>query len=237
MRLLVTRPQPDAERTAATLRGRGHVVTVAPLLTMQPLADAGFVDEPWAGVLVTSANAIRALSSERRDALARFPLLTVGGHTASAAHAAGFRDVRSASGDAADLVRLAAAAFAGASVPLLYLAGEHQAQDLAAMLAKRGLSMRTTIVYRMAAATRVPQTLRAALEHNAIDGILHYSQRTAGVYLACAEASDIAPAALVPVHYCLSEAVAAPLAAAGAPRLRIAARPDEDALLRMIGGP
>ena len=32
MRLLVTRPEPDATRTAETLRARGHDVLVAPLL-------------------------------------------------------------------------------------------------------------------------------------------------------------------------------------------------------------
>jgi len=31
MRLLVTRPQDDGERTAARLRARGHHVTLAPL--------------------------------------------------------------------------------------------------------------------------------------------------------------------------------------------------------------
>jgi uroporphyrinogen-III synthase len=32
MRLVVTRPQTDSERTAAALRARGHAVLVAPLL-------------------------------------------------------------------------------------------------------------------------------------------------------------------------------------------------------------
>src|SRR5438067_7912940 len=32
MRLLVTRPEPDGERTAASLRARGREVTLAPLL-------------------------------------------------------------------------------------------------------------------------------------------------------------------------------------------------------------
>ena len=38
MRLLVTRPEPDATRTAETLRARGHDVLVAPLLATLTIA-------------------------------------------------------------------------------------------------------------------------------------------------------------------------------------------------------
>jgi len=41
--------------------------------------------------------------------------------------------------------------------------------------------------------------------------------------------------ALAPVHYCLSRQVVAPLTAAGAAAVRIAARPDEAALLELVG--
>ena len=237
MRLLVTRPEPDAERTAETLSARGYAVMLAPLLRMLPIADADIGDQPWSGVLVTSANAIRALAPEQAKMLAGLPLLAVGHQTASAARAAGFRDVRSAAGDAADLVRLAAHAFGGAGGRLLYLTGENQAQDVAAMLAKHGIFVRTSVVYRMAAATQFPQTARAALQRGEIDGVLHYSRRTAEAYLACAAAAMVMPAALGPMQYCVSDAIAVPLAAAGARRLCIAAQPDEDALLRLIGDP
>ena len=40
VRLLVTRPNADAERTAATLRARGHDVSSRPLLRIEPVADA-----------------------------------------------------------------------------------------------------------------------------------------------------------------------------------------------------
>ena len=66
----------------------------------------------------------------------------------------------------------------------------------------------------------------------AIDGVLHYSRRSAEAYLAAARQAGLLEAALNnPVHYCLSARVAEPLRLAGAARLRIAARPDEAALL------
>ena len=38
MRVVVTRPRVDAERTAAVLRARGHEVLMAPLMHMEPIA-------------------------------------------------------------------------------------------------------------------------------------------------------------------------------------------------------
>src|SRR3954452_25423744 len=61
MRLLVTRPEPDATRTAETLRARGHAVLVAPLFSMQSI-EAQFAGS-YDGVLMTSANAARALAA------------------------------------------------------------------------------------------------------------------------------------------------------------------------------
>ena len=40
MRLLVTRPEPDADRTARALRDRGRQALVAPLIHVEPIPDA-----------------------------------------------------------------------------------------------------------------------------------------------------------------------------------------------------
>src|SRR3954471_5019635 len=61
MRLLVTRPGPDATRTAETLRARGHEVLVPPRLTT--LTSASDVAGPYEGVLMPSANAARSLAA------------------------------------------------------------------------------------------------------------------------------------------------------------------------------
>src|SRR5262245_56238778 len=124
MRLLVTRPQHDGERTAARLRARGHEVTLAPLLSIDAV-DAALPREPLSAVVMTSANAARIIARHpRRDALTSLPAFTVGRHTAEAARAAGFRAVECADGDKDDLAALLRARFNERSAPLLYLAGE-----------------------------------------------------------------------------------------------------------------
>jgi uroporphyrinogen-III synthase len=231
MRLLVTRPEPDGERSAATLRARGHDVLLVPLLRVEAVADADFGAPPWAAILLSSANAARAVAAHpRMSALTALPVLTVGRRSAEAARAAGFIDVQSADGDAQDIARVAAARFAGSRAPLLYLAGEDRARDLAGDLG--GLLVRTVVVYRAVKMTNLPSSVHAALQAGQLDGVLHFSQRSAEAYIACARAAGLLDKALAPFHYCLSSRVAEPLV--GAANVRIAARPEEAALLDLV---
>jgi uroporphyrinogen-III synthase len=231
MRLLVTRPEPDGERSAATLRARGHDVLLAPLLRVETVADADFGAPPWAAILLSSANAARAIAAHpRMSALTALPVLTVGRRSAEAARAAGFIDVQSADGDAQDLARVAAARFAGSRAPLLYLAGEERARDLAGDLG--GLLIRTVVVYRAVKVTNLPPSMRAALQAGQLDGVLHFSQRSTEAYIVCARSAGLLDKALAPFHYCLSARVAEPLV--GAENVRIAALPEEAALLDLV---
>ena len=235
MRLLVTRPQEDGERTAALLRARGHSVLLAPLLRIEPLA-AEFGAGPFAAVLTTSANAARAVAGHMRIAeLRSVPLYTVGQRSAEAARAVGFVTVNSADGDAHDLTRLVAQQFAGAAAPLLYLAGEDRSVDLAEELGRHGITVRSAVVYHAASSERLPPHAEQAIATGDIDGVLHYSRRSADAFLKCADAPGLHKRALGLAHFCLSAQVAAPLTAAGAADTRIAARPEESALLDLAG--
>jgi uroporphyrinogen-III synthase len=233
MRLLVTRPEPDNARTAAALRALGHEVMLAPLLQIAPLPDAVLGAGPFAAILLTSANAARAIAMHPRiGELRRSPVLAVGRTSAAAARAAGFANVDSVAGDAGDLARHVATRMQGTPLPLLYLAGEDRARDLAAALAEHGLTVRTVVVYRAARASAFPPEVVAALEQGRIDGVLHFSRRSAATFVACAGA--ISDRALAPVHYCLSDGVAEPLKHAAAQRIRVAAHPDEASLLALV---
>jgi uroporphyrinogen-III synthase len=229
MRLLVTRPEPDNERTAAALRAAGHEVMLAPLLHIVAVPNADLGAPPFAGVLITSANGARALAGHpRRAECLALPLLAVGRSSAEAARDTGFTDVTSADGDAADLARLAAVRFAGAASPLLYLAGE----DRSGELDLPGLTLRTVVAYRAAKAEVFPRPVLEAMQQGALDGVLHFSRRSVESYLDCSR--GILDAALKPVHYCLSARAAEPLKTGRAPRIRVAERPDEASLLTLV---
>jgi uroporphyrinogen-III synthase len=237
MRLLVTRPQPDAERTVAALTRRGHQVAHAALLRVELVADAALGSGPWSAVVVTSPNALRALEAHPGGAaLLGLPVFAVGRRTAAAARAAGFLDVTAAGGDVRELATcLREWARNNASRdPLLYLAGEDRSGDLAGALAADGRIVHTAVVYRAVKTDKIPPAVAAALAAGQIDGVLHFSRRSAQAYLDCARAAALLDQALAVTHYCLSAQIAEPLTAAGAKSIHIAARPEEAALLELI---
>jgi uroporphyrinogen-III synthase len=233
VRLLVTRPQPDGERTAASLRARGHVVLLAPLLHLHPL-EFELPDAPFSAVAMTSANAARAIAAHpARARLVLLPAFTTGRGSAEAARALGFAQVHSADGGRENLARLLRARLTGSGLPLLYLAGEDRAGELDP--ADCGLPVRTVAVYRAVKAELFPTDVTQALQQGALEGVLHFSRRTAEAFVGCAGYAGLSERALLPVHFCLSSQVAEPLNAAGATAVRIAARPDESALLELVG--
>jgi uroporphyrinogen-III synthase len=235
LRILLTRPQADAERTAMALRARGHDVLIAPLLDLEILPDADLGAGPWAALLVTSSNAVRALAGHKcRDELRGIKVFTVGDRTAAAMRDCGFANVTSAAGNVNDLAALVAARLQP-PVRLLYLAGEERSGDLAGLLRQKNFTVDTVLVYRAVAATSLPRIAAAALAES-LDGVFHFSRRSAEAYLDAARHGGLLQEALAkPVHYCLSERIAEPLRQAGAANIRIAARPDEAALIELCG--
>lgn len=232
MRIVLTRPQPDGDRTAATLRERGHEVLIAPLMRVEAI-DADLRGE-FSAVIITSANAPRVIAGHPQFAtLRRLPLFAVGRRSAEAARESGFSNVTSADGDAGELVRRIAARCATVARPLLYLAGEDRAADIEGALAKIRIPVKTTIVYR-AVTTSFPLALREALGAREVDAVLHFSARSAESYITGAKVADLLAAALAPRHFCLSPQIAGPLRAAGATKIETAARPAEPALLALV---
>ncbi len=234
MRLLLTRPEADAERTATALRVRGHTVAIASLLRIEPVTDAEIGTGPWAAILVTSPNAARAIAAHKRLAeLQALPVLAVGERSAQAMRAVGFADVSSAEGAAGDLTRLAAERLKrGAS--LLYLAGADRSGDIAADLAAQNFLVRTAVVYRAVPENVVPPAAAEALAAG-IDGVLHFSRRSAETYVNVTGHAGLSePALKRAAHFCLSAQVAEPLAQAGAVDIRIAREPTEAAMLALI---
>jgi uroporphyrinogen-III synthase len=234
MRLLVTRPAPDGERTAERLRARGYETIVAPLLRLESLDfDPG--PGPWGALALTSANAVRAAQHHARaNELRALPVFAVGAHTAELARAAGFAHAISADGDKTALVRLITERYAS-QAPILYLAGEDRAGDIEGDLVAAGITVFTCVAYRIAALDLPPEAC-AALTSGQLDGALHFSRRSADIYLDRMQAAGLFERALAIAQFCLSRQVAEPLQAAGAADVRIAARPTEAHLIECVAG-
>ena len=235
MRILLTRPDQQGERTAALLRARGHHVLHAPLLRIEMIAGADIGNGPWSSVAMTSANAARAISQHRRrDELLGLPAFVVGERTKEAAQAAGFKYVEAADGGVDALAQLAATRTShGGSI--LYLAGEDRAGDLAGVLSAAGFQVSAVVVYRAIAEPALPPAVTNAVKAGSIDAVLHFSKRSAETFLTLAAAASCLVNVLKYKHFCLSTAVAEPLVKVGAARIDVAVRPNEAALLDLVG--
>lgn len=235
MRLLLTRPVFEAERTAAALRARGYEVTFAPMLEIENISDVLIGAGPWSAVLMTSGNGARAIAEHpQRDRFTSLRCFAVGAQTAAAAKRAGFNDVVSANGDSGDLAKVILQHVTSGAAPLLYLAGDDRARDMAAELAPSGLRLEIVVVYRAKAATRFATEINDGLKSGRFDGALHYSRRSTEIFVACAREANVTAAVAGLKHFCLSKRASEPLEAIGAEQIFVAARPDEAAMLELI---
>jgi uroporphyrinogen-III synthase len=239
MAVLVTRPHPDDETTAASLRARGFDVLRAPMLRFEPVAVHEDMNARYSAVIVTSANALRGVEPLLKGhRMLELPLFAIGEHTAAAARHAGFTHVVSANGDAANLrdlvlARLRTKELKKAST-LLYLAGAEIARDLASELEESGFRVVTQTTYRMIAVKSLPSEARDAFAANQVDAVLHYSQRSARAFLDAARAAGVEISALAIPQCCISATVASVVRDAGATQVVVAATPDENALFEAL---
>ena len=225
MRVLLTRPEPEAEDAARALEARGHAVVRSPVLVvrlLEPPLPAG----PFGAVLVTSANGGRGLAQlPGADRLLDLSLVTVGSATAERARSLGFREARSGGEDAAALAEHLAAMMPGAGAPLLYAAGRERQPGLERRLAQAGLTVVTLEVYAALPVEALAEEARHALSSRTADAVLHFSRRSAQAFLDAAERSGVLGEALEARHIAISQAAAEPLAAAGASHREVAVRP------------
>jgi uroporphyrinogen-III synthase len=238
MAILVTRPHPDDEFTAASLRARGFEVLLAPMLRFEPVA---LDDEElrYGAVIVTSANALRGIEHQLKgNKLLKLPLFAVGERTAAAARGAGFETVISANGDAASLRDLVLASVKSKTLkktsPLLYLAGADLARDLTGELGERGFTVVTQTTYRMVPLSGLPRETCAAFAANGVEAVLHYSRRSARAFLEAVRAAGVEISALAIPQCCISAAVGSIVRDAGATQVMVAASPDENALFELL---
>jgi len=239
MAVLVTRPHPDDEATASALRARGFEVLQAPMLRFEPVPFHDDADARYGAIIVTSANALRAIAPHLADSrLLKLPLFAVGEHTAAVARDAGFGEVSTARGDAGALRDLVLAAVKSKRLKkagtLLYLAGADLARDLAGELGEKGFTVVTHTTYRMIPASNLPREICDAFVANRIEAVLHYSRRSARAFLDAARSGGVEISALALPQCCISATVAAVLRDAGATQVTAAAQADENALFEAL---
>lgn len=225
-RALVLRAAEDALRTSEKLKALGFTSVISPVLE---IAATGALIPPGAydAVLASSAKGIDCVGTDAEPYKA-LPLHAVGAKTAKAARERGWRpDI--VAGNAEAILPLLLARYP-APAHFLYLAGRDRQAMLEAGLRDAGHAVTAVDVYEARAAEALSEEARAALAAGDIDIVLHYSRRSAEIFLRLAETAGLTGRLDAISHVALSSDVAAPLRAAGL-SVACAGRPDEAHLL------
>lgn len=235
MRLLVTRPEPDALALKARLERMGHEASVAPLLTVS-YANAEPIDLTEVHALIaTSRNGLKALKAQGiHRAAAQMPIFVVGDATARDAQALGFQTIIVGGGTVASLVPEIVATADPQFDVLMHLAGDELAGQLATELELHGFRLMQPVVYRMQPTMAFTPDVEEQLETGEIDGVLLMSPRTAAVYADLIAGHGLEKSTKRLNHYCLSRAVAQRLAPLAPVRIELARAPNLNALLDLL---
>lgn len=180
-RILVTRPEPGASRTAAALKEAGFEPVILPVTEITPLpveasviADASQID----AIAVTSANALRHAPDSLLRLFERKPLFAVGQATAAAAKTLGFGDVHIADGDADALAQLIDDQ-SPKSAHFLYLCGRVRTGGLETELEASGRRFTLAEVYDSKIVIQLTQKIMAVWRLGAIDAVLVHAGTSA----------------------------------------------------------
>ena len=227
-RVLVTRPQPDADRTAALLRAAGHAPLVHPL--MRTLARPGALAEaaPADALAFTSANGVRAYVAAGGAPL---PTYAVGEASGAEARALGLPVAGVAGGDVASLARLIGGARPGR---VLHPSGAQAAGDLAGALGTAGIACQHVVLYEAIAEDALPTDAAAAVRSGP-EWVLLHSPRSARLLTRLVRAAGLAGALSGTRLAALSQAVSDAADLPFAERL-VAPRPASSALVDIVSG-
>ncbi len=231
MRILVTRPVDDARRTAARLAAMGHEAILSPVIEIKPTG-AAIANEKFDLVIATSSQALRYCGEQARI-LRELPLAVVGARTRRAAAKHGFRSPVHIAENAAALADHVKTS-CPATTSILYLAGEERKPDLEANLTQAGFAIHAVPVYRAARAGAFSEEAADIIRQEKIDAALHFSRRSAAIFVALAHDAGLTHECARLKHLCLSADVAAGLSDLRADHVAIAERPSAEALLALI---
>ncbi len=234
MRLLVTRPEPDASALAEELRALGHEPVLQPLLEFESVAFDPARLRAGDALIITSANGLRALQERgAAAAAAAMPVFCVGEQTACRLREAGFDQVK-LTAESAEALSGTIATIAPRGARFVHVTGEHQAFDLAASLKKKGFSVQTLRVYTMRARQTFSADVAGQIREHRLDGALLMSPRTAEIFKYLCDAHNLQDDAKVLRYFCLADSVAEKLKPLGAQSISVAARPNRAELIALL---
>lgn len=235
MRVLVTRPEPDALKLKGLLEARGHQASVEPLMrtAFYEFDPEGL--EGVTGIIATSRNALRALRGSSALRRARnIRVYAVGAATAEEARRLGFGQIVKGPGTADALVPIIASTMETSEEILLHLRGNRVSSDIRGDLEALGYRVTEAIVYRMEAAETLSESTRDDIADGSIEAVMLMSPETAAIYVRLITRFGLKDMCHQLVHLCLSDQVALRLKALGDIPIEIATEATMEEMLILV---
>jgi uroporphyrinogen-III synthase len=235
MRILITRPEPEATHLKKILDDAGCDAVVEPLSAVTFDDSEPIETEEVQAVIATSRNGLRALArrSELLD-LRSLPLFAVGRATATEARRLRFEHIVVGPGTGSELLTIVAASLDPTAGLILHLSGDVVAVDIAGELEQQGFRVDRHIVYRMVQAQRLSPGVISDLGTGDFDGVILMSSRTADTWVRLVSKAGLRENVRNLVHYCLSDAVAARLKPLQNPPVAVPETPSLEDMLDLI---
>ncbi|MBW8638501.1 uroporphyrinogen-III synthase [Hoeflea sp. WL0058] len=243
MRVLITRPEPGAARTADRLRSLGHEPVMLPLTRTVGRRDGLLrLDAQEAGAFAATSGA--AIRHWREVGIAPGRLQTtfyaVGTATGKVAMQAGFSAVRRGSADAAALASTIVADYRSGrlpvtqSKPLVYLAGSTRKNTFEADLAAASVPFRTIEIYEIEIISHSTDYLQNVFVDDPVDAVLFYSTVAASCFFDVAAGAKF-DKALNNINYiCMGSSILAAIPEAFIAQSAVAEQPDEPSLFQLL---
>ena len=211
MRLLITRPEPNASELALKVEALGHQTHIEPLMSVKFIEDET-IDGDFSAIILTSQNTVKALVHQ--NSITKYldtPVFAVGNTTTKAAKEAGFNQVFEGSGNVQSLLPEIIKQVSTGAFPILYPSGEDIAYDIGKDLELAGYTYVRQVLYKTVAATSFSDKLTNLIHYGELDGVILLSPKTSAIWASLITDNQNIVRQSPITAYCLSTAIAEPL--------------------------
>lgn len=237
MAVLITRPLPDAQETAAKLNEIGIETFLLPLFYVERISLA--IEEARhacalkpQGIMVTSVNAVRIIV-EKIQPKASIPIYCSGDKAAAFLKQHGYRNIHCAHKDSMALVELIEEFCRPEDGDLVYLSAKEVSNDIGGILEDKGYAVSQIAVYQNISA-QIPKEDVDLLGRERIDTVLFFSPSAAKAFYRLAVEFHLHPWLKSMKALCISKVVASCLEKLPFDKIQTPPRPTEDSLLALL---
>lgn len=233
--VLVTQPQPLADKFAEKLRSEGFYVYLAPMTEYieitADLEDMG----SYQALIFTNAQAVLIFSEQ--SSVRSFPVLAMGEETADTAKKVGFKTVYSGKGDSSDMaILIESVASALELKKILYPCDEDIVKNISSDVAGIGVEVVKKPIYKTLFPDYLSKDIVQALQRGAVDSVTVFSAQTAENLVKILRQKNLRGISKKIEAVCINRYVASGLRGTSWKKIRVARHPAIEEIIEILKG-